>query len=211
MSTLTTEDSSPVKVAQVFADFRHGVPSLGTVYVGTERHRVQVYRTAGGLMGKCPCPGGCGAIPEGIHAVEILAEAWERTPHARAWVWIQPDSRSDPDVEPEQPKRRPYDGPARIMCEADLVPMNVPGWAYDERGIRRPVIEAEIAQDLWHELHRAFDRLLGGRNGVQPAHRPPVLEYYLASWEPDRGLTDAAFWDGPQSGLDDEQLEGSAA
>ena len=35
MSTLTTEDSSPVKVAQVFADFRHGMPDSGTVFVGT--------------------------------------------------------------------------------------------------------------------------------------------------------------------------------
>ena len=60
MSTLTTEDSSPVKVAQVFADFRHGMPDSGTVYVGVERHRVRVYRTAGGLLGECACPGGCG-------------------------------------------------------------------------------------------------------------------------------------------------------
>src|SRR2546426_11367823 len=58
MSTLTTEDSSPVKVAQVFADFRHGMPNAGTVYFRAERHKVQVYRTVGGIMGKCGCPDG---------------------------------------------------------------------------------------------------------------------------------------------------------
>ncbi len=211
MSTLTTEDSCPVKVAQVFADFRGGLPNSGAVYVGAERHRVQVYRTAGGLMGKCPCPGGCGAIPDAIRAVEIMAEVWKRTPRARARIWIEPDSRFDPDVEPEQCKRRPYDGPARIMCEADLVSMNVPGWAYDEWGIRRPLLEAEIAQDLWYKLHRALDRVLGGRRWAESARWSPILKYYRASWEPDRGLTDVALGDDPQSGLDDEQLEGSAA
>jgi hypothetical protein len=211
MSTLTTEYSSSVKVAQVCADFRGGLPNSGTVYVGAERHRVQVYRTAGGLMGKCACSSGCAAIPDAIRAVEIMAEAWKRTPRARAWVWIQPDSRFDPDVEPEQRKRRPYDGPARIMCEVDLVPMAIPGWAYDERGIRRPLLEAEIAQDLWYELHRALDRVLGGRRWTQSARWSPILKYYRASWEPNQGLTDAAFGDDPQSGLDDEQLEGSAA
>lgn len=209
MSTLTTEDSSPVKVAQIFADFRNGIPDAGTVYVGAERHKVRIYRTASGLMGKCSCPGGCAAIPEAIRAVEILADAWERTPRSRAQDGIDADSRLDPVAEPEQRERRPYDGLARATCEADLVPMAVPGWAYDERGIRRPIIEAEFARDLWCELYRALDRLLGERN-VQPAHRIPLLTYYRASWEPDRGLTDAAFEVDLQVGLDDS-LEVSAA
>jgi hypothetical protein len=209
MSTLIAEYSSPVKVAQIFADFRHGLPSSGTVYVGAERHRVQVYRTGSGLMGKCPCPGGCAAIPKAIRAVKIMAEVWDRTPLARTQRRVDLDSLWDPAAELEQRKRRPYDGLARIMCEADLAPMDVPCWAYDERGIRRPALEAEIAQDLWHELHRALGRLLGDLMWVQAAHQSPVIRYYRASWEPDRGLTHASFGDDSQSGLGDSQLEGS--
>ena len=202
MSTLTTEDGSPVMVAQVVADFRHGMPDAGTVYVGAERHKVQVYRTAGGLKGKCTCPGGCAAIPGAIRAVEILADAWERTPRTCALVRVDADSRPDPVAEPEQRERRPYDGIARATCEADLVPMAVPGWAYDERGIRRPLLEAEFARDLWYELHRALGRLLGGRD-AQPAHRTSLLAYYRTSWEPDRGMTNAAFEVDVHLGLDD--------
>ena len=191
MSTLTTEDSSPVKVAQVFADFRHGMPDSGTVFVGTERHRVQMYRTASGLMGKCACPGGCAAIPDAIRAVEIMAEAWERTPRTRVQAGIELGSRLDPVAEPEQRARRPYDGLAWAMCEADLVPMDVPRWAYDERGIRRPMLEAEFARDMWYELHHGLDRLLGERN-VRPVNRTPLVTYYRASWGLDRGMVDAA-------------------
>ena len=97
----------------------------GTVFVGAERHRVQIYRTADGLMGKCACPGGCGAIPDAVRAVQIMVEAWERTPRTRVYAGIELDSRLDPVAE-EQRARRPYDGLARAMCEADLVPMNVP-------------------------------------------------------------------------------------
>lgn len=211
MSTLTTEYSSPVKVAQVFADFRYGMPNSGTVYVGAERHKVQVYRTIGGLMGKCACPNGCAAIPDAIRAFEIMAEAWERTPRTRVQVRIELDSRPNPVAEPEQRERRPYDGLARATCEADLVPMDVPRWAYDERGIRRPLLEAEIARDLWCELQRTLDRLLGERKCEEPAHRSPVITYYRASWEPDWGMTHAAFEVDLQVGLDGEgQLEGSA-
>jgi len=191
MSTLTTEDSSPVKVAQVFADFRHGMPDSGTVYVGAERHRVQIYRTASGLMGKCACPGGCAAIPDAIHAVEIMAEAWERTPRTRVYAGIELDGRLNPVAE-EQRARRPYDGLARAMCEADLVPMDVPRWAYDERGIRRPLLEAEMSRDLWYELDRALGCLPGEPKRVE-ADQSPVIKYYRASWELDRGMVDAAF------------------
>ena len=208
MSTLTTEDSSPVKVAQVFADFRHGMPNAGTVYFGAERHKIQVYRTPSGLMGKCGCPGGCAAISDAIRAVGIMAEAWERSPRTLAQVGI---GRPDPVAEPEQYVRRPYDGLARATCEADLVPMDVPPWAYDERGIRRPLLEAEFARDLWCELWRALGRVLGERR-AEPADRTPVIMYYRASWDPDRGMTHAAFGADLQVGLGDEgQLEGSAA
>jgi hypothetical protein len=207
MSTLTTEYSSSVKVAQVFADFRRGIPNSGTVYVGAEKHKVHVYRTIGGLMGKCECPSGCAAVPEAINAVKIMAEAWTRIPRTRVQAGIEIDRKLDSAAAPEQRARRPYDGPARIMCEADLVSLDVPRWAYDEQGIRRPVLEAELAQDLWHELHRALGRLLGGRKCTEAAHRSPAIKYYQASWEPDRGLTDAAFGDDLRSGFDDEQLE----
>lgn len=208
MSTLTTEDSSPVKVAQVVADFRHGMPDAGTVYVGVERHRVQVYRAASGLMGKCSCPGGCAAIPEAVRAVEILAEAWERTPRTRTQASVDADSRPDPVAGPEQRERRPYDGLVRAMCEADLAPVDVPCWAYDERGIRRPVLEAGIAQDLWHKLHHALGHLLGERD-AEPVHLTPVIKYYRARWEPDRGMTGAAFEVDLRAGFDD-LLEESA-
>ena len=191
MSTLTTEDSSPVKVAQVFADFRHGIPDSGTVFVSAERHRVQVYRAAGGLRGKCPCPDGCAAIPDAIHAFEIMVEAWERTPRTRVYAGIELDSRLNPVAE-EQRARRPYDGLARAMCEADLVPMDVPRWAYDERGIRRPLLEAEMSRDLWYELDRALGCLPGEPKRVE-ADQSPVIKYYRASWELDRGMVDAAF------------------
>lgn len=210
MSTLTTEDSSPVKVAQVVADFRHGMPDSGIVYVGAERHRVRVYRTADGLMGMCACPGGCAAILDAIRAVEIMAEAWERSPRARARAGIEVDGGLDPAVEPEQRVRRPYDGLARAMCEADLVPMDVPRWAYDERGIRRPLLEAEMARDLWHGLHRALGRLPGEpkRAAADPS---PVIKFYRASWEPDRGMVEAAFDVDLQTGPGDGgQPEGSA-
>ena len=92
----------------------------------------------------------------------------------------------------EQRARRPYDGLARAMCEADLVPMDVPRWAYDERGIRRPLLEAEMARDLWHELHRALGCLPGEPKRVE-ADQSPVIKYYRASWELDRGMVDAAF------------------
>lgn len=211
MSTLITEYSSPVKVAQVFADFRHGMPIAGAVYVGAERHRVQVYRTVGGLMGKCTCPNGCAAVPEAIRAFVIMAEAWERTPRTRVQARVDFDDRLDPVHEPEQRESRPYDGLARATCEADLVPMDVPRWAYDERGIRRPILEAEIARDLWYELQRALDRLLGGPRCAELGHQSPVIAYYRASWEPDRGMTHAAFEVGLQVGLDGEgQPEGSA-
>lgn len=210
MSTLTTEDSSPVKVAQVFADFRDGMPDSGTVFVGAERHKVWVYRTAGGLMGKCACPGGCAAIPDAIRAVEIMAEAWERTPQSHARAGIEFGGRLNPVAEPEQRARRPYDGLARAMCEADLMPMDVPRWAYDERGIRRPLLEAEVAQDLWHELHRALGHLPGGSKRAE-ADRSPVIKFYRASWEPDRGMVDGAFdVDLPFGSGDGGQPEGSA-
>ncbi len=208
MSTLTTEESSPVKVAQVFADFRFGMPNSGTVYIGTDRHKVLVYRTPGGLMGKCPCPSGCPAISEAIRAVEIMAEAWEGT---RTQATTNLDGGSDPIAQPEQRKRRPYDGPARGVCEADLLQIDVPRWAYDERGIRRPLLEAEIAEDVWFEIQRALGQVLGEPEWAVSAHRFPVINYYRASWEPDRGLTHP-FEAGLEVGLDEEsQPEGSTA
>jgi hypothetical protein len=209
---LTTECSSSVEVAQVFADFRHGIPNAGTVYVGVERHRVQVFRTIGGLMGKCACPRWCAAIPEAIRAFEIMAEALERSPRPRAQAGIEPDGLSVPISDAQPHERRPYDGLARATCEADLVSMEVPGWAYDERGIRRPILEAEIARAVWDELHRALDRLLGDRRSTKPPCGGPVLRYYRASWEPDRGMTRAAFEADHQVWFDEEgQPEGSAA
>src|SRR2546428_633450 len=92
----------------------------------------------------------------------------------------------------EQRARRPYDGLARAMCEADLVSMDVPRWAYDERGIRRPLLEAEIARDLWYELDHALGRLPGEPKRAE-ADRSPVIKFYRASWEPDRGMVDVAF------------------
>lgn len=212
MSTLTTEYGSPVKVAQVFADFRHGMPNAGTVYIGVERHRVQVFRTIGGLMGKCACPRWCAAIPEAIRAFEIMAEALVRPRRLRAQAVVERDGLSDPVSDSHAAERRPYDGLARATCEADLISIDVPGWAYDERGIRRPILEAEIARAVWDELHRALDRLLGGRRSTEPPYVGPVLRYYRASWEPDRGMTYAASEADHQVAFDEEgQREGSVA
>lgn len=212
MSTLTTEYSSPVKVAQVFADFHRGMPDAGTVYIGAERHKVQVFRTIGGLMGKCACPSWCAAIPEALRAFELMAQALARTPRTRVQAGLELDGPPDPVSDPQPYERRPYDGLARAACEADLESMDVPGWAYDERGIRRPILDAEIARTVWDELHRALDRLLGDRSPGEPANPGPVLRYYRASWEPDRGMTYAAFEVDYQVGLDEEgRPEGSAA
>ena len=196
MSTLTKEISSPVMVAQVFADFRLGLPRMGTVFVSTRRHRVQVHRTARGLEGacqECSCRDGCDAVDDAIRAVEILADAWERLPFSRVQARIEADLRSSPLAETEEPGIRPYDGLARDTCDADLVSIQVPPWAYDEQGVRRPVIDAEIAQTLWHELQFGLDRLFCCRIRAKPSYSPPVYRYYRASWEPDRGMTHAAF------------------
>jgi hypothetical protein len=193
MSTLITEDSSPVSVVKVFADFRHGRPDSGIVYVGARRHKIQVCRTTGGLVGTCACPGGCAAIPDAIRAVEIMGDAWERGARTGAEDSCEFGGRENPIAGPRESEHRPYDGLARATCEADLLAMDMPSWAYNEQGIRRPILEAEIAQELWYELHRAIDPLLGKHRCPRPAHRFPVIRYYRASWEPDRGMTDAAF------------------
>lgn len=196
MSTLTKESSSPVKVVQVLADFRLGLPRMGTVFVSARRHTIQVYRTAKGLEGKCKecsCRGGCPAMHDAMRAVEILAGAWERRPFSHVQARIEADLRSGPLAEPEEPGIRPYDGLARDTCEADLVPINIPPWAYDEQSIRRPVVDAEIAQNVWHELQHRLNRLLGAPIHAEPSYRPPVHKYYRASWELDRGMTHAAF------------------
>ncbi|OLC28448.1 MAG: hypothetical protein AUH31_09240 [Armatimonadetes bacterium 13_1_40CM_64_14] len=196
MSTLTKESSSPVKVAQVFADFRLGLPRMGTVFVSARRHRVQVSWTAKGLRGmckKCTRQDGCAAVFDAIRAVEILAEAWERPPISRIQARVEADIQSDPLTEPEQPRIRPYDGLARDICQADLVPIHIPPWAYDEQGTRRPVVDAEIAEDVWYELQHRLNRLLGYRIHAETSYRPPVHKYYQASWELDRGMTHAAF------------------
>ena len=146
-----------------------------------------------------------------IRAVKIMAEAWERTPRTRVQITMDLDGRPDPVAEPEQRERRPYDGLARGACEADLLPIDVPRWAYDERGIRRPLLEAEIAEDVWFELQRALGQVLGEPECAVAAYRFPLINYYLASWEPDRGMTHP-FEAGLQIGLDEEsQPEGSTA
>lgn len=196
MSTLTREIDSPAMVAQVFADFRLGLPRISTVFVSTSRHRVQVHQTAKGLEGTCQgCSSrdGCAAAREAICAVEILADAWERPPFSRVQARIEADLRSGPMDETEKPGIRPYDGLARDTCAADLVPIHVPPWAYDEQNLRRPVVDAEIAQITWYELQQRLDRLLGTRIRAEPSYRSPVHKYYRASWELDRGMTHAAF------------------
>lgn len=228
MSTLTsTTESSPVKVTRVFADFRRGMPDAGTVFVGEERHRVQVSRTAGGLMARCECPNGCPARPDAIRAFQIMTEAWGRIPRARAGPDSVKENGLDPQGVPDQQRRggRPYDGLARAICEADLQPMPIPPWAYDEHGIRRPLCEAQVAADVWYQIDRALDRLLGecsadhaGRNhGLDDQRpgadgRPNVLQYYRASWDPDLGLSQRAYEvDLPdEPGWQDEQAEGAA-
>ena len=196
MSTLTKEMSSPVMVAQVFADFRLGLPCMGTVFVSTRRHRVQMRRTAKGLEGtcqECRCRDGCGAVHDAICAVETLADAWERPPFSRVQARIEADLRSGPLAETEKSEIRPYDGLARDTCDADLVSIQVPPWAYDEQSVRRPVVDAEIAQIVWHELQHRLDRVLGVRIYAEPSYHSPVHKYYRASWELDRGITHAAF------------------
>ncbi len=196
MSTLTKETGSPVMVAQVFADFRLGLPRMSTVFVSTRRHRVQVYQTAKGLEGTCQdCSSrdGCAAAHDAICAVEILADAWERPPFSRVQARIEADIRSGPRDETEKPGIRPYDGLARDTCAADLVPIHVPLWAYDEQNLRLPVVDAEIAQTVWHELQHKLDRLFGARIHAEPSYHSPVHKYYRASWELDRGMTHAAF------------------
>ena len=207
MSTLTKEIGSPVMVAQVLADFRLGLPRMGTVFVGTRRHRVQVHRTATGLEGtcqECSSRDGCAAVRDAICAVETLADAWERPPFSHVQARIEADLRSGRLTETEGTGLRPYDGLARDACEADLVPIHIPPWAYDEKSIRRPVVDAEIAQDIWYELQYRLSLLLGARIHAEPSPRPPVLRYYRASWEMDRGMTHAAFEPGLPIGLDEQ-------
>ncbi len=214
MSTLTKEGSNPVMVAQVFADFRLSLSRMGTVFVGTRRHRVQVHRTAKGLEGTCQessCRHGCAAVRDAICAVGILAEAWERPPFSRVQARIEGDLRSAPLAGTEEPGIRPYDGLARDTCEADLVPDHIPPWAYDEQSTRRPVVDAEIAQDVWYELQHRLDHLLGGRIHAERCYRPPVHKYYRASWELDRGMTHAAFEPDLLTDRDDDgQVDASA-
>ena len=196
MSTLTKESGSPIRVVQVLADFRSSLPRIGTVFVSPCGHRVQVYRTAKGLGGRCKectCRAVCATTVDAIRAVEILADAWERPPFSRIQAQIEADLSSRPSTEPEEPGMHPYDGLARDTCEADLVPIHIPSWAYDEHSIRRPLVDAEIAQDIWYELQNGLSRLLGGRIHVEPICRPPVHKFYRASWELDRGMTRAAF------------------
>ncbi len=196
MSTLTKEIGSPVMVSQVFADFRLGLPRMGTVFVRTRRHRVLVHQTAKGLEGtcqECGCRDECAVVNDAVCAVKLLADAWERPPFSRAQARIEADFRAGPLAETEEPGIRPYDGLARDTCDADLVTIHVPPWAYDEQSVRRPVIDAEIAQTVWHELQRSLDRLLGVRIHVERSCRSPVHKYYRASWELDRGMTNAAF------------------
>jgi len=114
-------------------------------------------------------------------------------------------------TELEEPGIRPYDGLARDTCEADLVPLQVPPWAYDEHSTRRPLVDAEIAQDVWYELQHGLYRLLGGRIHAEPSYRPPIHKYYRASWELDRGMTHAAFeLDLPTDLDEDRQLDALA-
>lgn len=213
MSTLTsTTDSSPVRVMRVFADFRRGTPEAGVVFVGEERHRIHVSRTTGGLMAQCECPSRCPARPEAIRAFEIMADAWARGRRARPEADTIAGMRGDLSSEWNRPRSesRPYDGPARATCEADLWSLSVPAWAYDEHGLRRPLCEALIAADVWHELHRALDRILserpaesaesdhgfdGHRVGLRVGlnDRPDVFRYYRASWEPNLGLSQTAY------------------
>lgn len=196
MSTLTRESSSPVMVTQVFADFRLGLPRVGTVFVSIHRHRVQVYWTAMGLEGKCQecsCPDGCVAVHNAICAVEILADAWERRPFSRVQARIEADLWAGQLAETQETGKRPYYGLARDTCDADLVPIHIPPWAYDEERVRRPVVDAEIAQVVRWELQHKLDRLLGVRTIADPSYRSPVHNYYRASWELDRGMTRAAF------------------
>jgi hypothetical protein len=152
-----------------------------------------VYWTAKGLGGKCTCQNGCDAILDAVRAVEILADAWERPPFSRVQAGIEADLRWDPFAEPRELGTRPYDGPARDTCEADLVPLDIPPWAYDEQGIRRAVVDAEIARDIWCDLQLRLNRLLSGPMHADPRYPPPTHAYYRASWEPDRGMTHAAF------------------
>jgi len=57
---------------------------------------------------------------------------------------------------------------------------------------------------VWYELHRALDRILGERAAERAefdhrldGHRlngyPDVFQYYRASWEPNLGLSQAAY------------------
>lgn len=193
MSTLINEDSAPVSVVQVFADFHRGRPRFATVYVGKRRHKIEVCRTTASLVGTCACPRGCDAISDAIRAVEIMSDAWEQGPGNDVEDLYELERLENPNAGSEEPEHRPYDGLARDTCEADLVPIHMPPWVYDEKSIRRPVVDAEIAQGVWYELQHRLDRLLGNRILAEANYRPPVHKYYRASWELDRGMTHAAF------------------
>lgn len=197
MSTLTsTSESSPVKVMRVFANFRHGMPATGTVFVGAERHRVRLFRTAGGLMAQCACSHGCPAGADAIRAFKSMVDAWERVLRTPAGADMVAIIASDAREEASQPaiRARPYDGLARSTCEADLQLLPIPPWAYDEHGLRRPLVDAQLAADVWHEVSRTLDRLLA-EGSEAPATLSPsnVLRYYRASWEPDLGLSQTAY------------------
>lgn len=188
MSTLIKDSCSPTKVLRVSADFSRGLPYVSTVFVGTRCHSVQVVRTTAGLAGKCSCQEDCGAALDAVEALRLLAHAWERPPFSRARARIEGSLRSDLEAEPLRLGIRPYDGLARDVCEADLLPLDVPPWAYDGQNVRFAIADAEIAHDIWHELQDRLDSLFGGRTNRQSGAHHSIRELYQASWEPDRGL-----------------------
>ncbi len=191
MSTLTSStNSSPVHVVKVIADFRNGMPDAGLVLVGKDRHPVRVFHTPAGLIARCGCANGCTERAEAVRAVKVMAEAWGRTPRAVLTDDIAADMRLDPfaELDPERYDERPYDGLARMFCEADLAGDEVPEWAYEPNGIRRPAVDAPLAAVIWTELTRALDRVLGPGPKTCGPSLPRVLSYYRASWEPELGL-----------------------
>lgn len=198
---LPASEATPVESVKVLADFRHGLPDRATVVVGPRRHVIVVRaaRDGRGFSTSCNCPSGCAACDLAIEAVRAMAAAWARPRLGReslATVTAILDEEATPPYE-----GRPYDGLARHVTEADLVPLPAIPWAYGPDGIRLPLVQAEVAATIWREFTLALDRVFGTsrrRDPMEPfgyrlnrrggTWHGNWRELYGPSWEPIYGV-----------------------
>lgn len=199
---LPASEETPVESVKVLADFRHGLPERATVVVGPHRHVIVVRaaRDGRGFSTSCNCPSGCAACDLAIEAVQAMAAAWARPRVNRESLATVTATLHEEAVPPHE--NRPYDGLARHVTEADLLPLPVGPWAYGPDRIRLPLVQAEMAATIWREFTLALDRLFGTSRRRDPMeacgyrldrgggtwHAPSLRELYRPGWEPIYGV-----------------------